>query len=208
MARISLTVRDRAKRTKIWDHQVNFRCTWHIFFHFFYPKAPKHKMARISLTVTDRAKRTKFWDHQVNFRCTCPKAPKHKMALISLTVRDRAKRTKIWDHQVNFRCPWQIFCPPAFPKENRGLSNTPRPFVRSSVRPSVRPSVRAHVRASVTGMRAALSTACIITKFHRNIVQDLQRLPYWFFAETPIPRWPPAAILDFHDVYRRVCAQP
>ncbi len=31
MARISLTVRDRAKRTKIWDHQVNFRCTWQIF---------------------------------------------------------------------------------------------------------------------------------------------------------------------------------
>ncbi len=142
------------------------------------------------------------------------------------------------------------FCPPAFPKENRVLSNTPRPFVRPCVRACVRRRYARSLKycmyhhqisqehcsgpteASLlifcwnsnskmaagshlgfswcrsTGMRAALSIACIITKFHRNIVQDLHRLPYWFFAEIPIPRWPPAAILDFHDVYWRVCAQP
>ncbi len=112
IARISLTVRDRAKRTKIWDHQLNSRCTWQKYFLFFLPKSTEtqngpyllnHK--RQSETDENLGSPCQFpvYLTEINFCFFDPKSPKHKIDRISLTVRDRAKLMKIWDHQVNLR---------------------------------------------------------------------------------------------------------
>ena len=65
---ISVTVRDRAKWTKIWDHKgYKSEITNILKNSKFYQK--KFKMAAltknaISVTVRDRAKWTKIWDHK------------------------------------------------------------------------------------------------------------------------------------------------
>ena len=63
---ILVKVRDRAKRTKIWDHKGCKSQIRNIFKNSNFYK--KFKMAAltknaISVTVIDRAKRTKIWDH-------------------------------------------------------------------------------------------------------------------------------------------------
>ena len=67
---ISVTMRDRAKWTKIWDHKGYKSQITNIFINSKFKMAEKKsKMAAltknaISVTVRDRAKRTKIWDHK------------------------------------------------------------------------------------------------------------------------------------------------
>ena len=65
---ISVMVRDRAKRTKIWDHKGDKNLITNLFKKSKFDKK-KIKMAvltknAISVTVRDRAKQTKIWDHK------------------------------------------------------------------------------------------------------------------------------------------------
>ena len=84
---ISVTARNRAKQTKIWDHQDY----------------------KSQITIRDRAKRTKIWDHKKKSQITNilknSKFYKKKFKMADLTkndilvtVRDKGKWTKFGNH--------------------------------------------------------------------------------------------------------------